>query len=382
MYTFSRKQSTIDLVFIEDYDIFIDMRHVVIMAGGAGKRLWPASYSKQPKQLMELSQGKTLLLSTLERALAIKSDGKIIIVTHNSQSAGCLEVCEKLSPSDKEKIIILGEPEARNTAPALALAARWVMLNQNKSDSILVMAADHIITPVSQFVKDAETAFKEAEAGKLVTFGIQPDYPSTGYGYIESSVAEKTVRKVLSFKEKPNKERASEFVVKGNYFWNSGMFAYRADQFFKELAENTPEVADPFLSLKKEDFLMEYADSINVSSKDSSFNMIYGKAKSISIDYALMEKSSNIVMVLAGFEWNDVGSWDSIADSGLTDDSMVFGDANENYIFSDLPVAVKGVDNLIVVVKNGSVMICPRGESQLVKELVEEIAEKGHKELL
>jgi len=358
------------------------MKHVVIMAGGAGKRLWPASYSKQPKQLMELSGGKTLLLSTVERAIALKIDGSILIVTHQTQVEGCIEACSKLQQEFKEKIVILGEPEARNTAPALALAAQWIHLNHSSQDSILVMAADHIITPIDAFCKNAETAYTESNNKKLVTFGVQPDHPSTGYGYIEASVDNKPVRKVLSFKEKPNAKIAKEFLIKGNYFWNSGMFAYRADQFFEELIQFSAEIGTLFNGLKAADFSMNEISSIRYSTPESEFCSVYGKSPSISIDYALMEKSSNISMVVSTFNWNDVGSWDSLADEGLTEDSMVFGDINENYVYSDLPVALKGVDNLIIVVKNGKVMICPRGESQLVKDLVDEIKEKGQVELL
>jgi len=352
------------------------------MAGGAGKRLWPASYSKKPKQLMELAGGKSLLFSTLERAFSLKLEGYVLIVTHQSQIEGCLEECSRLTPPQRKKVIILGEPEARNTAPALALAARWISLNASIEDSMLVMAADHLIEPLDVFCNDVELASKAAEESKLVTFGIVPTYPSTGYGYIEASVSQDSVRKVLSFKEKPDQVKASEFLIKGNYFWNSGMFAYRVDTFNQELVEHSPEVAETFEGLKANDFPLKEEKGVRYLTRKKKMERIYSDAPSISIDYALMEKSNSIRMVCSSFTWNDVGSWDSIADEKLTEQGLVFGDMKDNFVFSDIPVALKGVDNLIVVVKNGTLMICPRGESQLVKPLVEEVSEKGHKELL
>lgn len=352
------------------------------MAGGAGKRLWPASNSRKPKQLMELAGGRSLLFSTLERAFALNLEGFVLIVTHQLQIEGCLEECSRLSAGQRKKVIILGEPEARNTAPALALAARWISLNASVEDSLLVMAADHLIEPVDVFRGDVEQASETAEAGHLVTFGIVPTYPSTGYGYIESSVSQEAVRKVLSFKEKPDQAKASEFLIKGNYFWNSGMFAYSVDTFNKELSEHSPDVARTFEVLKVSDFPLKEEKGIRYLVKKKRMERVYGDAPSISIDYALMEKSHSIRMVCSRFTWNDVGSWDSIADEKLTEQSLVFGDIKDNFVFSDIPVALKGVDNLIVVVKNGTLMICPRGESQLVKSLVEEVQEKGHKELL
>lgn len=352
------------------------------MAGGAGKRLWPASHSKKPKQLMELAGGKSLLFSTLERAFSLKLEGFLLIVTHESQVEGCLQECFRLPVTQRKKVIILGEPEARNTAPALALAARWISLNASQEDSLLVMAADHLIEPLDVFSNDVQMASEAAEDKRLVTFGIHPDHPSTGYGYIEASVNQDPVRKVISFKEKPDHTTASEFLIKGNYFWNSGMFAYRIDTFNQELEKYSPAVANVFQELNAADFPLKEEKGIRFLTRKSKLEKVYSKSPSISIDYALMEKSQSIRMVCSRFSWNDVGSWDSIADEKLTEKSLVFGDLKDNFVFSDIPVALKGVDNLIIVVKNGTLMICPRGESQLVKPLVEEVGEKGHKDLL
>ncbi|MDA3852427.1 MAG: mannose-1-phosphate guanylyltransferase [Spirochaetaceae bacterium] len=358
------------------------VNHVIIMAGGAGKRLWPASNSKRPKQLMELADGKTLLKTTIERALSLKIDGKILIVTHFTQIQGCLEECGKLNQEDQKKMVILGEPQAKNTAPALALAAKWIALNESMEDTMLIMAADHLIEPVENFIKDVQLAEAEANQHHLVTFGIVPHYPSTGYGYIEAAVSEDEVRKVLSFKEKPNQEGAEEFIIKGNYFWNSGMFTYRVDHFFKEMQQHSPEITGIFSSLESSNFPLKIQGNLGYYEPGTAMKVLYEKSPSISIDYAIMEKSSSIKMVKSSFNWNDVGSWDEIAQEKLTPEAEVFGDIGDNFVYSDLPVAIAGVDNLIVVVKNGSVMICPKGESQVVKGLVEEIQEKGRRDLL
>lgn len=352
------------------------------MAGGAGTRLWPASHTNKPKQLMKLAGGKTLLFSTLERAFSLKLEGYLLIVTHESQVEGCLQECYRLPAAHRKKVVILGEPEARNTAPALALAARWISLNASSEDSLLVMAADHLIKPLDTFYKDVQMASDAADEKNLVTFGILPDYPSTGYGYIEASVNQDPIRKVLSFKEKPDHSTASEFLIKGNYFWNSGMFAYRVDTFNQELEKHSPEVFSAFLELKPESFPLKEDKGVRYLVRKKKLDKVYAQSPSISIDYALMEKSQSIRMVCSRFNWNDVGSWDSIADEKLTEQSLVFGDVKDNFVFSDIPVALKGVDNLIIVVKNGTLMICPRGKSQLVKPLVEEVGEKGHRDLL
>ncbi|MDC7218342.1 MAG: mannose-1-phosphate guanylyltransferase [Spirochaetales bacterium] len=359
------------------------VKHVVIMAGGAGKRLWPASNKETPKQLLELNKGKSLLHGTLERAFALNMEGKVIIVTHQSQVEGCIEACRDFSDEQREKVVVLAEPIARNTAPALALAAQWIKHNHSVDDTVLVLAADHLISPVEAFVGDVETASVPASEGFLVTFGIIPSFPSTGYGYVETSVGDAAVRDVLSFREKPDRSTAEEFLTKGNYLWNSGMFAYSVKTFLEELESSSPAIFEPFATLDKNSFPLEQKNGVHVPANLSAISDVYHKTAADSVDYAVMEKSGRIKVVPATMGWNDVGSWDVIAEESLTLPSDVLGgDSGSNYVYSDLPVALCGVEDLIVVVKNGSVLICKKGESQLVKNVVDSLKDEGRDELL
>lgn len=359
------------------------VKHVVIMAGGAGKRLWPASNRETPKQLLELNKGRTLLHGTLERALALKMEGKVIIVTHESQVEGCLRESVSFSAEEREKIVILAEPFARNTAPALALAAQWIKAEFSEEDTLLVLAADHLISPVEAFVNDVETASVPASQGYLVTFGIRPTFPSTGYGYVETTREEGDVRDVKAFREKPDRETAEHFLKGGNYFWNSGMFAYSVKTFLEELAQSSPAIYRPFSSMDKSSFPLRKEQGVSLPVSLDAIRSAYDETAADSVDYALMEKSDRIKMIPATMGWNDVGSWDVIADEELTLPSDVLTpEGGGNYVYSDLPVALCGVEDLIVVVKNGAVMICRRGESQLVKNVVENLKESGRNELL
>jgi mannose-1-phosphate guanylyltransferase/mannose-6-phosphate isomerase len=359
------------------------VQHVVIMAGGAGKRLWPASNKETPKQLLELNKGRSLLYGTLKRAMALNVTGRILIVTHQSQVEGCLTECRSFSPEEQNKIVILAEPIARNTAPALALAAQWIKAKESEKDTLLVLAADHLISPVSAFCHDVEVASVQAEQGTLVTFGIKPSFASTGYGYIEMSDGSETVRDVVSFREKPDKNQAQEFLDKGNYLWNSGMFVYSVKTFLEELASSSPAISKPFSRLNDSSFPEKQIDGITVPRDLGPILDVYNETAADSVDYAVMEKSKRIKVVPATMEWNDIGSWDVIADEALTLPSDILDQGRgHNYVYSDLPVALCGVKDLIVVVKNGVVMICRRGESQLVKNVVENLKESGRNELL
>ncbi len=359
------------------------VKHVVIMAGGAGKRLWPASNRDTPKQLLELNKGKSLLYGTLERAFALNVEGHIIIVTHQNQVEGCIAACRDFSEDQRGKILILAEPIARNTAPALALAAQWIGNHCSVEDTVLVLAADHLISPLEAFIRDVETASRPAEEGFLVTFGIVPSFPSTGYGYVEASVGDAPVRDVLSFREKPDRATAEDFLTRGNYLWNSGMFAYSVKTFLEELAQSSPDIAGPFSALEASSFPLVTRDNVRIPASLEAIGDAYGKTASDSVDYAVMEKSRRIKVVPATMEWNDVGSWDVIAEEKLTLPSDILGEEDKsNYVYSDMPVALCGVENLIVVVKNGAVLICRKGESQQVKDVVDYLKDSGREELL
>jgi len=351
--------------------------HVIIMAGGAGKRLWPASHDLRPKQFMTVQGDDSLFRGTINRAAALDISGYIVVVTHQNHIQAALEDAEILPPAVRDKLVLLAEPQARNTGPALAYAASWLKEKTGRDDSsVLVLAADHLIQDVGQFRDDVENADKLAGQGYLVVYGIQPDFPSTGYGYIEAGEPQEPGFQVLSFREKPDRHTAQEFLDAGRYFWNSGMFTYRLSVFMDELNALTPEMAKPFLqsfSVPPE----QNDEGIVVVNPDENLTDLYRSLPSDSVDYAVMEKSGRIAMVPAGFDWNDVGSWDVIADLGPEPNAPVFEkESRNNFVYSDIPVALCGVEDLIVVHQNGKLLICRKGMSQLVKGAAEFLLEE------
>ena len=353
------------------------VNHVIIMAGGAGKRLWPASHETRPKQFMTVQGEDSLFCSTVKRAAGLNIPGRIVVVTHKDHITAAVEDAALLPEDVRNKLVLLAEPEARNTGPALAYAASWLMeTDSSDKSSVLVLAADHLIQDVQTFARDVESASSLAAEGFLVVFGIQPDFPSTGYGYIEAGEEKTPGFKVISFKEKPDQDRAEKFLAAGNYFWNSGMFTYRLDTFRKELSAATPGMTSPFengftppLSRKEK--------GITIVEPDRNLTGLYASLPKDSIDYALMEKSSLIAMIRAGFDWNDVGSWDVIADLSPEPSQAVFETGGSgNFVYGDIPVAFCGVDDLIVVMEKGKLLICKKGQSQLVKDAAEFFRDK------
>lgn len=346
--------------------------HVVIMAGGAGKRLWPASHESRPKQFMTVQGEDSLFRSTLKRAAALDLPGLIVVVTHKNHLAAAAKDAALLPEEIRKKLVLLAEPEARNTAPALAYAASWLEERTGRRDeTLLVLAADHLIRDVEGFKKDTAAAAELAARGALVVYGIRPDRPSTGYGYIEAGAPSSPGFEVRSFKEKPDEATAAAFLQAGNYYWNSGMFTYRLDRFLDELAAGTPQMILPF----REGFRSPPSrreEEVLLVEPDPALEALYASLPKDSIDYALMEKSKAIAMVEARFDWNDVGSWDVIADLAPPSSQRVFQTGGQgNFVYGDIPVAFCGVDDLIVVVEKGKLLICKKGRSQLVKEAAE-----------
>ena len=396
--------------------------NVVVLAGGTGTRLWPASLRTRPKQFLDPGTGASLLRMTLERAAAVTEKGRIIIVTHKEQVAPLIEELSQLE-SLRERVLVLPEPAMRNTAPAITLAITYLALNEPGEGTTLVLAADHIITPVDKFAEACERADTLAREGSLVTFGITPTRPETGYGYIEAgesitlgsesshgpddsssgSSNHGPGRRVTAFREKPDQATAKAYVEAGNFLWNSGMFVFRNDSYLAALNKHQPDVAKGFEAIQlletheRQDKLpVESRNGVEVAWDGSYLAEVYGELPKISIDYAVMEKAAEVggvAVVEPEFEWNDVGSWDEMAElaeagvlggakAGSTGADLYTAGANNVYAFSDLPVAVCGVDDVSVIVKNGKVLVVKRGESQLVKEIVEKLEGKGRDDLL
>ena len=345
------------------------VENVVIMAGGAGKRLWPASMGKRPKQFMTVEGDRSLFRNTLDRAFALGIEGLVYVVTHEDHVDAALAECGGLPEDLRARVVLLAEPVARNTAPALALAAARMTLDGRTDQTVLVMAADHLISPIEAFSSSVEAASDEAEAGFIVPYGIVPTGPSTGYGYIEAGEGAGRGYEVLSFREKPDAATAAGYVESGRYYWNAGLFTYTSGLFEAELAEHAPEVAEVFSSPGPEWFVSSEFRGVSVHNPSEKLRVLYASCPSISVDYAVMERTEKIRMVPADFEWNDVGSWDVIADLNAANPNPVYSQkSSNNFVYSDRPVALCGVEDLIVVVANDRVMICRKGQSQLVKE--------------
>ena len=368
--------------------------NVLIMAGGSGTRLWPASIRSKPKQFMDPGIGKSLFRATLDRALALEPAGRIVVVTHQDHVAGAQEECRDLDAATRERIVILAEPIGRNTAPAIAFGLAYLSATgaaTPTSQTTLVLAADHLVSPTELFAQAVEQADSLAREDYLVTFGVQPTHAETGYGYIQLGERQGPGNIVAAFKEKPDKATAEQYLSDGGYLWNSGMFVFRAAAFFRELGEHYPEIAEPFQALDATAEVFAAGargagggagdgaasdNPVAVVGRSQGLDDLYAQLPAISVDYAVMEKSSRAAVVTAAFDWSDIGSWDEIAKLQAGDvaaGAVVTVQAENNVVLSDVPVALCGVENLIVVQKNGKLLVCRRGESQLVKQVVESL---------
>jgi mannose-1-phosphate guanylyltransferase/mannose-1-phosphate guanylyltransferase/mannose-6-phosphate isomerase len=382
----------------------------IIMAGGSGSRLWPASSSRNPKQFLPMppvNSGQALdtgsfLNAAIERALAVidrQRDGRVIIIAGHSHVARIVRECEKYSPKELQYLVLIPEPEAKNTAPAIACAATFIDWVSGEERKILVLTSDHIISPLEKFLVDAATAEAFVQADKLVIFGVKPQGPETGYGYIEtgtlvSQMAEEPdVFTVLSFREKPDQKTAETFLQAGNFYWNSGMFAFSSTFILKEFRRLAADLIFPFEKLRAPDrrsFRTERGLRILWDWLD--LDHAYRETRAISFDYAIAEKCSGAVMVEAGFTWIDVGSWDEYAlllnRSGLNHSEVYQCESRECFVDSDIPVALIGVEDLIITVRSGkngepgSVLVAKRGQTQKVRDIVEQIRAQGRDELL
>lgn len=357
--------------------------NAIILAGGSGTRLWPASTKGRPKQFMVIrapdGAQRSLLEQTILRAGAAVS-GVILIVTHHSQVADTNAVLEVLDAQIASRVHVLAEPEAKNTAPAIALAARHLASSGHDGEPALVLAADHVIPDTAAFADAARRAATVAEAGALVTFGIRPTRPDTGFGYIEVGEplsgsggelagAEKTSGgyQVAAFREKPDQKTAEEYLASGRFKWNSGMFCFMPHVFLSELATHAPEIAGAFASLDLDD--------------KAAVATAYAAVPKISVDYAVFERTTKAAVLPVDFVWSDVGSWDEAA--RFAGAGEVFEvEARNNFVLSDTPVALCGVEDLIVVKEGGRLLVCRKGKSQLVKDLVGRLQENGRTELL
>lgn len=346
--------------------------YTLIMAGGAGTRFWPRSKTAKPKQYLNMFGDDSLLQSTIKRFSTFTETDKIYIVSGKSQS----EVLEEQTPMlPKENLIY--EPVGKNTLPCIGLAA--MLAEKENPDGIMVVSpADHLIENDELFKDTVLAAAKIAdEKNGIVTLGIKPTYPATGFGYVqtgENITANEKINqfKVERFVEKPNEQTATKYLKKGNFYWNSGLFVFKISVFIDSIKKFAPEL---YSDLKK------IQTDFGTPTYEQTLDTIYRAVKSISVDYGIMEHAKNIYLVEGNFDWNDLGGWESVYLADKKDENgnagngeSIFLDSKNSYIHSENGlVALIGLDDVIVVQEGNTTLVCKRDKAEDVKKIVEQL---------
>ena len=351
----------------------------VILSGGAGARLWPVSREAFPKPFIRLADGTTLLRKTLARAGLANGVSHVVTVTNREYYF--LTKDQYAEAGSTHSHVFLLEPLGRNTAPAIAMAAFQVSEAHGPASELLVLPADHLIQDEPGFAAAVETARALARTGSLVTFGVPPDRPETGYGYIECgpAVDGKSSCKVARFVEKPTADKAAGFIATGRFLWNSGMFCFRADAFLGALKQCNAALYEQCRAAWK-------ATPAPAGDKIQLSEAPFAALPDISVDYAVMEKHSDVVVVRAEFDWNDIGSWNALgaltpadAKGNRTQGETVLMDTSNCYIQSDTRVvAAVGLDNLVVVDTPDALLIASKDRVQDVKQVVQHLKLTKH----
>jgi mannose-1-phosphate guanylyltransferase len=350
-----------------------------ILCGGAGSRLWPVSRELHPKPFIRLADGQSLLQKAWLRGVALPEVAETLTVTNRELLFKTEDEYREVAGIRRKDISnsFILEPFGRNTAPAIAAAALQVAASHGEDAFLLVLAADHLITDQTAFAQAVAQALQLAAQGKLVTFGIRPDSPEVGYGYIESEGS-----KVLRFVEKPSFEKAQEYVASGRYLWNSGMFCFTAGTLLREMQQHCPEILSATRTCLEQSRKVQGKGYIQIEIDPETFERVPDN----SIDYAVMEKSKNVAVVSCSIGWSDIGSWSALGDLTAPDaqgnrieGEALLHDVSNCYIQSNQRiVGAVGVNNLIIIDTPDAVLVADRSRAQDVKHLYARLKAEGH----
>jgi mannose-1-phosphate guanylyltransferase len=351
------------------------MRHAVVLAGGGGTRLWPASRKTRPKQLLPLAAGETLLGATVRRLAPVVDPTRVVVVTAKEHASAVQTACALPAAQ------VLAEPCGRNTAAAVGLAA--VYLDASDPNAVLgVMPADHHVREEAGFRAALERAFVLAEAeDAIVTLGVKPTRPETGFGYLELDAAASLLEphRVLRFVEKPDRARAEHFLSSGRFLWNSGTFFFRASRILREIERHLPTTYRA---------LAQIGQALRTRGPEAAKALtasLYPTLESVSIDHGVMEKTTDLWTLAFDAGWSDVGAWSSLAEllpadehGNVTSGLLVAHDAQRNVVSCDAGtlVALVGVTDLVVVQSGNAVLVIPRERAQEVREIVRQLEQR------
>ena len=341
----------------------------IILAGGSGSRLWPLSRELYPKQLLNIQDKESLLQCTFERLEKVIAPQNIISMTGVKHFANVKYQLSKITPSP----IVLSEPISKNTAPAIVLASKYILDKFNDDSVVIVVPSDHLIKDSQKFTDTVKEGEKIAQEGYIVTFGIKPSYPETGYGYI--NVSDRKINNgyaVNKFVEKPNVKTAEQYLKDGNYYWNSGIFMFKPSVLLEEAALYAPDICS-------------HLPNFDFKSSDEIPYIDFEKMPSTSIDYAVMEKSDKIALVELKSDWNDLGSWKSVYDTGKKDEDgnvkigHVLNEGSKNSLIysSSKLVAAIGLEDTVIVETEDAILACKSDRTQDVKKVFDTLKKQN-----